>query len=72
MAINVTEKWARQWIRQDSQGQQWARDMGFRDYFFIPDRKCAASDPRPHLQFVGLDDGQTITQSSLALTIGDH
>jgi len=69
MAINVTEKWARQWIRQDSQGQQWARDMGFRDYFFIPDRKCAASDPRPRLQFVGLDDSQTITQTSLDLTI---
>jgi penicillin-binding protein 1C len=69
MAINVTEKWARQWIRQDKQGQQWARDMGFRDYFFIPDRKCAAGDPRPHLQIVNLDDGQTILQTSLDIAV---
>ncbi len=69
MAINVVEEWARNWIRQDERGQQWARDMGFEEIFFIPDRKCSASDPRPHLQFVGLEDGQTITQNSLDISI---
>ena len=29
LAINVTDAWAREWIRQDENGQQWARDMGF-------------------------------------------
>jgi membrane peptidoglycan carboxypeptidase len=69
MAINVTEEWARNWIRQEKQGQQWVRDMGFDKTFFVPDRKCNANDPRPHLQFVGLVDGQTITQNSLDISI---
>jgi len=69
MAINVTEEEAQNWIRQDEKGQQWARDMGFDKVFFVPDRKCKASDPRPLLQFVGLQDGQTITQDSLDISI---
>jgi len=69
LVINVTEQWARNWIRQNESGQQWARDMGFKDVFFIPDRKCKASDPRPHLQFVDPHDGQTITQNSLDISI---
>ncbi|MGA2488667.1 MAG: PBP1A family penicillin-binding protein [Anaerolineales bacterium] len=67
--INVTEQWARNWILQDENGQQWASDMGFGKIFFVPDRKCNASDPRPHLQFVGLQAGQTITQTSLDISI---
>jgi len=69
LALNVKDEWARHWIRQDENGQQWARDMGFTQVFFAPDRKCTASDPRPQLQFVGLQDGQTITQNSLDISI---
>ena len=69
MAINVTEEWARDWILQNKTGQQWARDMGFKDNFFVPDRMCTSSDPRPQLQFVDLQDGQTITASSLDISI---
>jgi len=69
MAINVVEEWARNWIRQDERGQQWARDMGFDKNIFVPDRKCNANDPRPNLQFVGLEDGQTIIQNSLDISI---
>ncbi len=69
MAINVTEEWAKNWIRQEPQGQQWAQDMGFSEAIFVPDRKCTASDPRPHLQFAGLTDGQTITQNSVDISI---
>jgi hypothetical protein len=69
LAINVTEQWARNWILQNESGQQWARDMGFKHVFFVPDRKCSASDPRPHLEFVALQDGQTITQSSLDISV---
>jgi hypothetical protein len=69
MAINVTDDSARNWIRQEEAGQQWARDMGFEEIFFVPDRKCSASDPRPNLQFVDLVDGQTITQTSLDISI---
>jgi membrane peptidoglycan carboxypeptidase len=69
LAINVTEEWARTWISQNKNGQQWARDLGFTDNFFVPDRACTASDPRPQLQFVGLQDGQTITAASLDISI---
>jgi penicillin-binding protein 1C len=69
MTINVFDSGARQWISQDKQGQQWARDMGFQDIFFIPDRDCSASDPHPQLQFSGLQDGQTITQNLLDINI---
>ena len=69
LAINVKEEWAQDWIRQDQAGQQWARDMGFTNNFFVPDRACTSSDPRPQLQFVGLQDGQTITDTSLDISI---
>jgi len=69
MALNVTDESARKWILQDKAGQQWARDMGFNDIFFIPDRKCTASDPRPTLRFINPQDGQTITQDSLDISI---
>jgi hypothetical protein len=69
MSINVTDESARNWISQVDHGQQWARDMGFDEIYFIPDRKCSASDPRPHLQFVGLEEGQTIYQNLLDISI---
>ncbi|HVM72481.1 MAG TPA: PBP1A family penicillin-binding protein [Anaerolineales bacterium] len=69
MEINVTDASARAWIRQNKDGLQWARDMGFKSYFFVPDRACTSSDPRPQLQFIGLQDGQTITASSLDISI---
>lgn len=69
MAINVTEEWARKWISQEERGKQWARDMGFSKIFFVPERQCKAGDPRPQLQFVGLEDGQTVTETSLDISI---
>jgi penicillin-binding protein 1C len=69
MTINVSDATGRAWIRQDEQGQQWARDMGFEETFFTPERKCNASDPRPHLQFSGLQEGQTIIQNPLDINI---
>ncbi len=69
LVINVTEEWARKWILENEDGQQWARDMGFKDASFIPSRKCNASDPRPHLQFIAPVDGQTFTQNALDISV---
>jgi 1A family penicillin-binding protein len=69
LMINVTDEWARKWIMQDAGGQQWAKDMGFNPITLIPERKCASSDPRPDIQFVGLQNGQTITQNPLDISI---
>lgn len=69
LVINVVDESARKWIRENEQGQQWARDMGFDKIIFTPERKCEATDPRPHLQFIGLEEGQTILQDSLDISI---
>lgn len=66
MALNVSEEWARNWIRQEPKGQQWAREMGFPDeIFYAPNRECQEGDPHPKLDFVGLKDGQEISASPL-------
>ncbi|MFH2104463.1 MAG: transglycosylase domain-containing protein [Chloroflexota bacterium] len=69
LVLNVTEQWARNWIHQESRGQQWARDMGFEKVTFIPERQCNAADPHPRLQVLDLVDGQRITDASLAIRI---
>ncbi len=66
MALNVSEEWARNWLRQEPKGQAWAREMGFTDeIFYAPERECRENDPRPKLDFVGLKDGQEISASPL-------
>ncbi|HTX89711.1 MAG TPA: transglycosylase domain-containing protein [Anaerolineales bacterium] len=69
LAINVTDGNVQSWISGSDEGKQWAHSMGFNDIFFVPGRKCAASDPRPQLQFAGLEDGQTIAQNPLNISI---
>ena len=61
--MNVTDKWAQNWLRS-GEGRGWleANDMP-RDPFFAPDRECSGSDPRPVLQFTNLGDGSVISQS---------
>ncbi len=68
LVLNVTEEWAVNWIRQEERGQQWARDMGFDPVIFVPERKCTAGDPRPHIEFIGLTEGMTITQSPFVIS----
>jgi penicillin-binding protein 1C len=69
MAINVFDETARNWISHDEKGQLWARDMGFQEIFYIPDRMCRSSDPRPQLQFAGLEENQTISQNLLDINL---
>ena len=62
--INVTDPWARKWIKDNSAGQAWASKYGFSSGMpFVPERACRADDPRPTIIFVGLEEGQTITTS---------
>jgi len=67
-ALNVTDTWARNWLRKDSNGQAWVNTMGFSTpLFFAPQRACRADDPRPIITLTGLSDEQTITTSPLVL-----
>jgi penicillin-binding protein 1C len=64
--LNVTDEFAKKWITGSSQGQNWAKSVGFEDpIIFIPTRVCKAEDPRPNLVFVGLDDRQAVTTNPL-------
>ncbi|MEW5868939.1 MAG: transglycosylase domain-containing protein [Chloroflexota bacterium] len=64
--LNVTDEWARKWIRKDAQGRAWAKNMGFEEpILFSPSRECRADDPRPRLELLGMQDGETITRSPL-------
>jgi len=66
LTLNVSEKWAVKWIKDDSSGQAWAKDHGFdTPVLFTPSRECTGSDPRPTIVFVGLKDGMNINTSPM-------
>ncbi len=65
-AMNVTDPWAMKWIRETSPGRDWAEGVGFETpFFFVPERECTSSDPRPLLRFLSPTDGDTIAESPL-------
>jgi hypothetical protein len=68
MVMNVSDRWARQWLRSGD-GRAWleANDMP-RNPFFAPDRECSASDPRPALEFTSPTNGSVITESPLPIS----
>ena len=64
--VNVTESWAKKWIRKDPNGQAWAEEMGFENpVTFTPNRECRADDPRPRLAFTSPQENTTIDRSPL-------
>jgi len=67
LAMNVSDAWARKWLRT-GEGRDWldAQSMP-RDPFFAPDRECNSSDPRPILEFSNLSDGSVITETILPI-----
>ena len=63
-AANVTDPWARRWLRDEPEGRSWAENLGFSTpLVFVPERACRADDPRPIITLTGIADGQTITSS---------
>jgi penicillin-binding protein 1C len=68
LALNVSDPWAIQWVRENSRGQAWAEEMGFSQPLFIaPPRECSANDPRPTLAFIGPREGQTVDSQTLEI-----
>ncbi len=64
--LNVTEQWAKRWIRREAAGQAWAESIGFQDpVTFAPTDECKADSPRPLLAFTYPQDGDRITSSPL-------
>ncbi len=62
LTIKVEDPWARKWLEDTREGQQWARKMGFHPLYFYPERACRADDPRPKLRFVLPEPNQIVTE----------
>ena len=67
--MNVTDQWARKWLRS-GEGRNWleAHDMP-RNPFFAPDRECSATDPRPVLEFSNIKNNDVISDPSLPIKV---
>ena len=64
--LNITDSWAKKWLRRNEEGRRWLEDIGFdEDLAFTPERECQADDPRPVLGFASLRDGQRIVENPL-------
>jgi len=64
MVLNVTDKWAREWL-DNGAGRDWLERNGLPAHpTYAPDRECSASDPQPIIE-LNLNDGETITSPIL-------
>jgi penicillin-binding protein 1C len=70
LTLNVSDAFARRWLRTEAEGQNWAEAAGFESpVFFTPDEECRADSARPKLEFVGLRDGDVIEDAELPIKI---
>ncbi|MCC7130684.1 MAG: transglycosylase domain-containing protein, partial [Anaerolineae bacterium] len=70
LVLNVTDQFARRWIRREPAGQVWAARMGFDPpVTFAPNRECRADDPRPLLDFAYPRDNNVIREGVLDVYI---
>jgi len=66
--INVSDEFARKWIRRDPAGNAWADNMGFEQPItFAPDRQCQSDDPQPLLAFGAPKNSDVIFTSPLEI-----
>jgi hypothetical protein len=66
MVLNVTDKWARDWMETED-GKFWLEDIGLpRKPYFAPERECKAGDPQPIIE-LNLNDGEVITSAMLEI-----
>jgi len=64
VVLNVTDKWARNWLGTED-GKFWLEDHGLpRNPYYAPERECSADDPQPVIE-IELQDGEVITDSIL-------
>ncbi len=68
LVMNVTDKFARQWLRS-GEGRDWleSHDMP-RNPTFSADRECKPEDPHPVLDFSIPKNGETIMDTNLPVT----
>lgn len=69
LGLNVQDEFAREWIVEDDEGQEWAERMEFETdpVFFVPDQPCTEDSPRPLVELTAPDSGSTISSSPLTI-----
>lgn len=69
LGLNVDDPFAREWIREDEEGKEWAEEMGFEEepIFFIPDESCTEDSPRPIVEITDPSDFATISEGPLTI-----
>ncbi|MFN2232620.1 MAG: hypothetical protein ACK2U1_00225, partial [Anaerolineales bacterium] len=66
LALNISDPWAIRWVKNDSAGQSWASNNGFKEpIFFAPTKACSENDPRPLLSIASPDNGDLIDENPL-------
>jgi len=66
MVLNVSDKWARDWLESGA-GRDWLDNHDLpRKPYFAPERECAAGDPQPIIG-LKLNDGEIVTSSPLEI-----
>ena len=66
--LNVSDKWAKQWLRS-GEGRDWLESNDLpRNPFFAPARECSSDDSHPVLEFQNPQNGSTITDSILPIS----
>lgn len=66
LTMNVTDPKAIDWLNNTDAGKDWAANLGFNSpIIYMPQRQCKSGDPRPHLDFSNLTNGQTILTNPL-------
>ncbi len=57
------DPWAEKWLETGA-GKDWLEAHGIpRNVAMAPERECTKDDPHPTIEFRGLNDGETITES---------
>jgi membrane peptidoglycan carboxypeptidase len=69
ITINVTEFWAGEWL-ETAAGEAWAEEMDFSDpLIFIPTEECSSADDPAIIEWIGLSDGDTVSEAELPLVL---
>jgi penicillin-binding protein 1C len=63
LGIDVDDEYAREWLEESEEGQEWAEEMGLdeNNIFFLPDDFCTADSPRPSVGITSPDNNAIIT-----------
>jgi hypothetical protein len=66
--INVSDPFAKKWLKKDSAGKAVAKKLDFpTPIIFSPSRECKAEDPKPKLEITSPRDNETIAKSPLEI-----